>query len=89
MSDSVVKLAAKLYEARDAFKGLWGDKWRTELEKYQRFLRIACSKFHCDEMAAAMRIVKDLQANVPDSHLGQMGVLAALVETLEPTKDAT
>ncbi len=84
-SEKVVKLAAKLYEARDSFKALWGAKWREKLVPYDGALTAARYKWKCDEMAAAMRIVKDLQTNVPNSHGGQMGILAALVEALEPT----
>lgn len=85
-SETIVKLATKLYEARNSFKALWGDKWREKLAPYSQYLAAGMTKHHCESLHAAMLIVKDLQANCPDnSHGVQLGILAAAVEDMEPT----
>ncbi len=84
-SEKVVKLAALFYGARDSFKALWGERWREKLAFYRQCLDEGRRKHHCDSLDAALLIMKDLQATCPQSGNAQMGILAAVVEDMEPT----
>jgi hypothetical protein len=82
---NVMQIAAKLYDARDAMRGLWRDKYGEKIADYQRYIRAGMQKYGCDEMKATMKLVALLQEKEPDSGMQQALVLAAYVEMIEPS----
>lgn len=85
MTETRIQLAAKLYDAREVVRTLWGDNYATKIKQYQDFIRAEMAAKNCEELAATMNIVRDLQRDKPDSGMTQMVILAACVEILEPT----
>ena len=81
-----VKLAAKLYSARDSVKFLYGEQY---LEKIKPIMAKINSLTNGDKSKVLKTVVKLIQAiaaNHEDSGTMQMMVLAAAVEILEPSE---
>jgi hypothetical protein len=82
---NVVQIAAKLYDARDAMRGFWCERYAEKVADYQQYIRAAMQKYGCDEMQATMKLVALLQEKEPDSGMQQALVLAGYVEMIEPS----
>ena len=80
-----IKLAAKLYAARDSMRGFWRENYKSKVEENQGFIRAGMAKYNCDELHATMKMVAVLQEKYPDSGMTQALLLAAYVETIEPS----
>jgi hypothetical protein len=80
-----VKIAAKLYAARDAMRGFWRESYKAKMQENQGFIRAGMAKYKCDELAAKMKMVGVLQMKYPDSGMTQALLLAACVEMIEPS----
>jgi len=62
--ERAVRMAAKIYETRDAAKLLYGAKYADLSRQYQEILRGAMKKFGTDNVLAAVpRLVKATQAD--------------------------
>lgn len=82
---NVVQLAAKLYDARDAMRGFWRERYAEKVAEYQGYIRSGMQKYACDEMKATMRLVELLQEKEAGSGMHQALILAAYVEMVEPS----
>jgi hypothetical protein len=81
-----IRLAAKLYDARDAARSIYGETFATKITEFQGFVRAGMTKWKCGELESAMKLVAGLQRTHPfDSAGTQMLVLAACVEMIEPS----
>lgn len=85
-TEQQVKLAAKMYDLRDASRRLLGDRYAETMATYKGHVRAAMTQYGCDEMGAAKKILELLQRDVPDSGMSQMHVVAAMVEMVEGSK---
>ena len=81
-----VQMAAKMYDARDAMKRLFGDKYQAEIAEHQKYIKIQMQSEGVGELKATMRIMTMLQAKLPNSGITQALVLAACVELIEPER---
>jgi triphosphoribosyl-dephospho-CoA synthetase len=60
--EETVKMAAKIYETRDAAKLLYGEGYPALSEQYQKLLRAAMKKFNTDNVLTAVpRLVKETE----------------------------
>jgi hypothetical protein len=82
---NVVQIAAKLYDARDAMRGFWRERYAEKVAEYQPYILAAMQKYGCDEMKATMKLVALLQEKEPESWMQQALVLASYVEMIEPS----
>lgn len=79
-----IKTAAKLYEARDTMKGLFGDRYPEKVGQYRNIIRNASKQLKCDVLVTAPRIVANAaKAGVEIDGVGVALLLAATVEELE------
>lgn len=78
-----VKLAAKLYEARDTIRTLLGDRYRPEMKRIGEYLMAMATQSGTTELKAALEVAK----RCAGPHAG-MKVLAAAVELVEPSEEA-
>lgn len=86
MSRNAVQLAAQMYDARDAMRGLYKDKFPAKVAEYQVFIKKAAALHGCDELKATMKLIAKLEA----ANLGgipQALLLAAYVELVEPSTE--
>lgn len=86
MSEQAVKVASKLYEARDTMRRFWAERYPTKMEEYQGYIKRKATLEGCDDMKAVMALVKGLQARHEDSGMSQALLFAAYVELIEPSK---
>lgn len=84
--ESTIKLAAKLYEARNTMKALHGEGYPALIKQFQGFIKSEMDQKKCSELEAATNIVKDLQLNRPESGMTQVLILAAVTELIEPSE---
>lgn len=79
MSEQAVKIAATLYQARDAMRTLLGDRYRERCQYWVDSINRVMQRHGCDEMAATIELAKEIQLRG-----GGSGVLfAAYVEMIE------
>lgn len=83
--ESAVKITAKLYECRDAAKGLFKEAYFERLKPYTDIIRNVMKANNEDEMKAVLRISKT--HTFQESAIAQMMFFAAIVEMIEPSKD--
>ncbi len=84
-TEQQVRVAARMYETRDAVKRLAGDDWPKRFADYERIIRGVMAERQCNEIQAALAIIKNAKADGVD--LGWTGaeLTAAAVEMVEPT----
>lgn len=82
LDESRVKMAAKLYEARDAAKTLLGERYDHAMRNWAREIQYIASAWRCSDLSAATRIAKDMDG------MAAVVVLAAYVEMVEPSSNA-
>lgn len=85
-----IKLAAKLYQARDSYRAIIGEKWRRQLAPLMELILRRAKADGTDALNAGMAISKELQAStgMHDTHGAVLTVLAATVELMEPTPES-
>jgi hypothetical protein len=81
-TEQQVRIAAKMYETRDAMKSLRGDKWPADFAEYSAFIRRAMEKWNLDTLPACLRICEKME----DRPMTQMMLVAAAVEMVEPAE---
>lgn len=64
---------------------LWGDGFTEKIAQFKGFIVSEMNKKNCNEVIAAMNIIRDLQRDMPDSGMSQLAILAACVECIEPS----
>ena len=80
-----IKLAAQLYAARDAARGLWRHEYQDKISGYQLYIRKGMEKYKLDEIQTTMKLVKLVTDESRDSGMQVMMLLAAYVEMIEPS----
>ena len=81
-TEKQVRMAAKLYEARDSMRGLFGARYQERLSPYREIIRGAMAKHSCDELEAVLEI-KRFDPSLDGVELAML--LAAAVEEVEST----
>lgn len=78
--EQAVKIAGKLYEARDFIRRMTTpEEYAKRMAQYQDLIRRAMDKFQVDAMAAVLQL-----AQTPEIHpISQAGLFAAYVEMTE------
>lgn len=79
-SEQTVKMAAKLYECRDAARSLFGDTYHQRMEDYIEVVKSAAHAMRCSELSAATTL-----ANKAAGGVTAICFLAAAVEIAEPS----
>lgn len=79
MSESAVKVAVQLYEARDTMKRILGDRYRERCMEWVHMLNLTMQRQGCDVLEAALALAKDLQKQ----HAGSALLMATAVEMVE------
>lgn len=82
---NAVQLAAQMYDARDAMRGLFGDRFSLKVAEYQGYIKKVAAAHKCDEMKAAMTLIAKLEQQGLGG-ISQALILAAYVELIEPSK---
>jgi hypothetical protein len=82
-SEQQVKMAARLYEARDTIRRLLGDRYAAVLEPYKVMLQKVMTMNGCDEIAAALWTARRVERT---DGMEIIKILAAAVEMIEPTQ---
>lgn len=80
-SEKQVRIAARLYEIRDAMRRLFGERYAEQLKPFQQMLERLKEQSGLDTLAAATYIAKQLDAGDP----AIMMLMAAAVEIVEPS----
>lgn len=86
MSEQIISMAAKMYEARTTMRRLLGAKYTERMAECQKFITAVMERDGVNETSAAIRLAKEL---TDDGHtvLG-VQMLAAAVEMIEPSEPA-
>ncbi len=79
MSEQAVKIAATLYQARDAMRAILGDRYREHCQFWVDSINRVMQRRGCNEMQAALELAKELKAKGG----GVEVLLAATVEMIE------
>ena len=82
-TETVVRLAAKLYETRDTCRRLYGAQWPAEMARWRDAIERAQAAWGCDEVKAALRLVEKLREGCPGSAGAQMMLVGTMVEMIE------
>lgn len=77
---SVVQIAARLYECRDAARTLLGDKYPERMREYGDSIRIVAAVKKCSELEAGKML-----AEAGGGGMATVLMLAATVEIIEPS----
>lgn len=86
MSEKAIRLASRLYDARDTAKRILGDGFADRMAKEQEHIRKVMEQHQCEPIPATMAIVTELQKKHPyTSGSAQLMILSACVELIEPT----
>jgi hypothetical protein len=75
-----IKLAAKLYETRDAVKSMLGPKYAEKMDELGGCIEMIANKKKCSDAAAAA-----LLAEASADGMATILIMAALAERLEPS----
>jgi hypothetical protein len=78
-AEAAVKIAAKLYECRDAAKSLLGAHYARDMELWARAIRGVATAEKDTEVAAATKMAREADG------FGAIVILAAYVEMTEPS----
>lgn len=79
-NEQAVKMAAKLYECRDAAKLIFGAGYHARMEAYGQAVKSAAQAMECSDLAAATAL-----ANKQPGTTAAILYLAAVVEMTEPS----
>ena len=82
-----IQMAAKMYDARDTARVLLGDKFKERMAEGISILKSIAEEHHITVEQAALRSAK-MYAD-EHNHAAAMMVLAAWVESVEPSDAAT
>lgn len=83
-SETVVRLSAKLFEARDAARAICVDDYWNQVIKPATLVVGLMFRYSITEMETGMQLLKDLRDEVPeDTTLAEALILAAVVELTE------
>jgi len=91
MSEKLIRIASRLYEARDAVRVMCRDNFAAVMVEQKGFIREVMEANKCEALPATMAIVTELQKRDPwgrESANAQTLILAAYVEMEEPTEEA-
>lgn len=83
MNKTIIKIAAKMYDARDTVKKLLGDNYSKVIDPIKEQLLGNAKAAEMDVMTYAIRIM----TNEIISGVAQMQILAATVDIIEPEED--
>lgn len=83
-TEKTIKLAARLYEARDTARTLLGDGYKEKMAQGIRNLEALAVEHNITVLEAAMRTAKVFNADY--NGMGALLVMAAAVERMEPTE---
>lgn len=84
--EKAVRLAAKLYEARDYIQlMLTPAEYRKRIEEYQGYIRRGMTKWNIGALDAAMKLVAKIQMEAWQTPIVQACLFAAYVEMVEPS----
>lgn len=86
MTEKTIRLAAKLYEARDGVKLLLGDRFAEEMRKGGELLTAIAKSRGETILQTAGTLGK--QYNAEDRPFASMVIVAAAVELIEPSERA-
>jgi hypothetical protein len=84
-TEQQVRIAAKMYETRDAMKRLRGDKWPADFVEYSGFIRRAMQSWNMDVLPACLRLCE--AEKLADEPLTQMMLVVVAVEMVEPSEE--
>ena len=73
-----VKMAAKLYECRDAAKHMFGSNYQERMKAYGQVVKSAANSMGCSELSAATELANKVGG------IAAVLYLAAVVEMTEP-----
>lgn len=77
-----IKLAAKLYQCRDAAKSLFKNEYLDKLKPYMHILNQVCK---CNDLEPLQALLKVAETRTfQDSDMAQLMFFAATVEMIEP-----
>jgi hypothetical protein len=80
----LIQMAAKMYEARDAIKVVWGSEFNKKIEIWKELIRLRMSILQTNnEVEAVIAMLKEAKGK-PDDGIFSILILAALVEMIEP-----
>lgn len=79
-TETQVRLAARLYEARDVAKTMLGDKFKERMAEYGKVLLAIAARESIDILAAA-----NVACRLVDNPYTQIQLMAAVVELVEPS----
>lgn len=85
--EQVIKIAAKMYRCRDAAKSyckIQGSNFHEKVKEYTEIIDSVMKKNKLDHIAAILEISKT--KTYQNSGVIQMWFMAAVTETMEPTK---
>lgn len=77
-----IKLAAKLYECRNAAKKFFKEQYFEKLQPYTHILKEVMKSNNLEEIPALLKITKTNMFQ--DNEMAQMMFMAAVVELIEP-----
>lgn len=63
MTESQIRTTAKLLEARDSMRTLYGDGWQAKVEEFAPYIRARAKEDKTSLMAGAIRIAKQASAD--------------------------
>lgn len=78
-----VRIAARLYEARDTAKFFLGANYRAKIEPWMGMIKASAKNRNVSELRAAGDLAKDVAVNI--SGAAAITVLAAYVELVDPS----
>jgi hypothetical protein len=84
MSESLIRMAAKIYEARDTMRRLLGDRYAGRIARCRPAISAYMEMHGVDEVTAAIRLAKD-----GDNPFVTGILFATAVEMVEPPENDT
>ncbi len=76
-----VRVAAQMYDCRDAARRLLGDKYHARMQAYGCVVRGVARRANCNDIVAGATVIKAAGLQGIDALL----IMAAVVEMVEPT----
>lgn len=83
---NAIQIAAKLYEARDAMKSLYGDRFREKVAGWRPIIQAAMRKHGVDEVGAILKLNEALGGRA--GGITTLIIMAVAVEMVEPSEVA-
>lgn len=81
-TEQQVRVAGRLYEIRDAMRGLFGPKFAERVQPYRCLLERVQTQQECDVLGAAMWLGRRVD---PTDTAEILLIMAAAVEMIEPS----